>query len=62
MKPLGRGIALSLLLAPLILAVSGCVFATPYGGTLVSPITAMKELFSGDGSDAEPGPTHWDHR
>ena len=44
----------------LILALSGCVFATPYGRTLISPITAVQELFSGNGSDAEPGPTHRD--
>jgi hypothetical protein len=60
MIPHRRGTSVSALL--LMLALSGCVGVTPYGATVVSPVTAMQEFFSGNGSDAEPGPTHWDHR
>ena len=57
-----RELLVSMVSLALIFTLSGCVAGSPYGATFVSPISAVQDLFSDDGSDSEPGPTHRDSR
>ena len=63
MKAFRRFVLMTVVLLALLPTLSGCVFGSPYAAyCCVSPVSAVTELFAGDGSDAEPGPTHRDRR